>query len=130
MTTTVNPAVRTLSVLVVDDNHDGADSTATLINLYGFEARAVYSTAEALTELAACPADVVVSDLKMSGEDGFSLAARLTSEGRRPLLVAMTGLPGLDRKCRAAGFTHVFLKPTDPQELIRLLCDHASALAL
>ena len=119
-------AAHTLSVLVVDDNRDGADSTADLLNLYGFSARAVYSAVEAEAEYATRPADVVVTDLQMRGEDGYHLAEWLRGRRSCPLLVAMTGVHGAGGRCKAAGFDHFFVKSADPTELVRVLAEHAA----
>lgn len=115
-----------LSVLVVDDNRDGADSTADLLTLYGYPARAVYTASAALAELAARPADAVVADIRLRESDGYSLAERLRGSAARPLLVAVTGLPNVRERCRAAGFDHVFLKPADPARLAEVLFAYAA----
>ncbi|MDB5313897.1 MAG: Chemotaxis protein methyltransferase CheR [Gemmataceae bacterium] len=63
-------ACRSLSVLVVDDYVDAADSLATVLTLCGFPARAVTTTAHALAEATATPPDAVLLDLHLPGMDG------------------------------------------------------------
>lgn len=85
-----------LSVLVVDDDRDTADSLAVLLYLAGYHARAAYGGIEAQRLAAAEWPDVVVLDLLMPGVDGWELAHRLhpAPPARRPLLVALTGCGG------------------------------------
>ena len=61
------PSTR-LSVLVVDDDRDTADSLAMVLQLHGFVATAAYSGAESLDCVSECP-DVVILDLYMPGFD-------------------------------------------------------------
>ena len=84
-----------LSVLVVDDDHDTADTLTTLLHLTGYRARAAYGGIEAQRMAAEEWPDVVILDLLMPGVDGFELAYRLhpLPPGRRPRLIAVTGYP-------------------------------------
>jgi two-component system OmpR family response regulator len=81
------------SVLVVDDLPDAAESLATLLDLYGFPARAATGGADALAACAAELPDVVVLDLLMPGVDGCAVARRLREVygAERPAVVALTG---------------------------------------
>jgi CheY-like chemotaxis protein len=119
------PDPRQLRVLVVDDHPDSAEAAAQLLALHGHDARAVHSCAEALE--AAGGADpfvpeVVLLDVRLPDGDAFTLAADLCRVlPVRPGLIAHTGLPGLDERCRAAGFDHYLLKPADPAVLVDLV---------
>lgn len=85
MITHTPEAVLPLRVLCVDDNRDVADSTAELLRLVGFEARACYDGPTALAEAAAFLPSVCLIDLNMPGMDGDELATRLRAQagGRR-----------------------------------------------
>jgi CheY-like chemotaxis protein len=104
-----------LSVLVVDDDRDTADSLTTLLYLTGYHVRTAYSGIEAQRLAAEDWPDAVILDLVMPGVDGFELAARLDPgpRGRRPFLVAVTGLDGKDerRRAAAAGIDLYLVKP-------------------
>lgn len=114
-----------LSVLVVDDCRDAADSTAGMLGLYGFETKAAYSASEALALAAAQPPDVAVIDIGMPCVDGWELARKLRecSPARRPLLVALTGY-GTDadrKKSDEAGVDLHLTKPVEPGVLVGVL---------
>jgi CheY-like chemotaxis protein len=90
----------------------------------GAEVLACGSAAECFEELRRWPADVLVSDVGMPGEDGYSLIERIRrlppEEGGRIPAMALTAFARLDDRVRAlaAGFqTHV-PKPVEPAELV------------
>lgn len=119
------PNPRQLRVLVVDDHPDSAEATAQLLALHGHDARAVLSCAEARAAVAGADPfapDVVVLDVRLTDGDGFTLAAELCRVlPARPVLIAHTGVPGLEQRCRAAGFDHCLLKPADPEQLEKIV---------
>lgn len=116
---------RPLRVLVVDDYLDGAEALAQLLAYHGHDARSANTRAEALalvSDGAGFAPDVVMLDLRLPDGDGFSLAVELCGVlPAKPVLIAHTGYPGMEEKCRAAGFDHYLLKPTDPVALATLL---------
>ena len=116
------PATRPLNVLVVDDNHDGADSSAMLLRLYGHEVRVARSCAEAVESADAVAPDLVLLDIGLPDGTGYELAATLTGRlERRPVFVAVTGHSHFEERSRAAGIDHHFLKPVEPRLLVELL---------
>jgi CheY-like chemotaxis protein len=121
-----------LSVLVVDDYPDAANTLARVLTLYGHAARAAFSGEQALQLAETFAPDVVLLDIGLPGMDGYALVERLCDLlERRPLMVAVTGY-GTERdeqRCRQAGFDHHFLKPVDATTLDKLLQDHAGQLA-
>jgi CheY-like chemotaxis protein len=114
-----------LSVLVVDDDRDTADSLATLLDLHGFSARAAYGGIEAQRMANEEWPDVVIMDLMMPDVDGWELAHRLNPgpRGKRPLLITVTGCPGAEERQRAqeAGIDLYLLKPVIPDLLMKVL---------
>jgi DNA-binding response OmpR family regulator len=111
-----------LSVLVVDDLRDAADSLADILRAFGHEARTAYTPTEAVIAVGDFAPDVILMDIGIPGLDGYRLARKLCGLlDRRPLLVAVTGCGGLEERSREEGFDHHFLKPADPQELLDVL---------
>jgi DNA-binding response OmpR family regulator len=116
-----------LSVLVVEDNRDGADSTADLLQLYGHRV-SVTLTGKAALELAADDSpDVVLLDIRLPDVSGWDVARRLREQaegtGKRPLLIAVTGCGAeVDRRrSAAAGIDLHLVKPVEPGVLVGIL---------
>jgi CheY-like chemotaxis protein len=118
-----------LSVLVVDDERDGAETRAILLREFGHQVRTAHTPTAATIAVGTSPADVVLMDIGLPGMDGYRLARRLCErQGRKPLLVAITGYGNLDEQSRDEGFDYHFLKPFDPARLLTLLAAHAGSL--
>ncbi len=128
----MDPADR-LRVLVVDDDPDAVDSTATLVALAGFDARTATSGEEALRVAEEYPPDVVLLDLMMPGMDGYELAGHLRERFafRRPFLVAVSGCvtPDEHRRSATAGLDLHLDKPVEPAVLVGVLKRFARVLA-
>jgi CheY-like chemotaxis protein len=120
-------------VLVVDDNHDAAQTVAAFLELAGHGVRAVTDGAQALACVADFGPNVVVLDIGLPGIDGFQLARRLreTAETKGALLIAVTGYGQESDRQRAvdAGFDHYLVKPASPSELSQLIADWRAAAA-
>lgn len=74
---------------------------------------------EALEKMRACPADIVVSDIRMPGMDGLSLAEELASIYPETRVIILTGFPDFEYAQRAIRY-HVVdfvLKPTSAEKL-------------
>src|SRR4051812_8720569 len=82
-----------LRVLVVEDNVDGAQSTAQLLHLYGFEPLVALDGLAALREAENGPPDVVLLDIGLPGLNGYEVARRLREQARNktPFFIAITG---------------------------------------
>jgi PAS domain S-box-containing protein len=107
-------------VLVVDDNHDAADSMAMLVEFAGGTTRAVYSGAAALELLEAFGPDVVLLDIGMPGMDGYEACRRIRAKyGDSISVVAVSGWGQQSDKDFAArvGFDAHLTKPADPEAL-------------
>jgi PAS domain S-box-containing protein len=117
-------SLRGLRVLVVDDDPDGLELAALVLVNAGAEVRASRSPAAAIAVLEDWPADILVTDLEMPGEDGVSLlrrARRLTTLGGRRLpALALTAYGRAEDRIRAlgAGFNLHLGKPASPAELV------------
>ncbi|KQQ32028.1 histidine kinase [Duganella sp. Leaf126] len=111
-------------VLVVDDNHDAADTLAALLAAEGFHTRAVYGGEEAVAAAAHARPDIVILDLGMPGMDGYDAARAIRQQPGAAdiLLIALTGWGQSDARRRTldAGFDHHLVKPVDLEQIIAL----------
>jgi CheY-like chemotaxis protein len=114
-----------LHILVVDDVADVADSSAELLNLWGYVARAHYSGAAALASARVRRPDVVLLDLAMPRMDGFRFAALFRALPRCAAvpIVAVSGYstPEYIARARATGIRYFLLKASHPDRLRELL---------
>jgi CheY-like chemotaxis protein len=116
-----------IRVLVVDDEPSASEALGLLLDSCGAEARIAGSAAEALAVLEAWQPDVLVSDIAMPGEDGYSLIrkTRLLAPGRGGLTpaVALTAFAKIEDRVTilAAGFQMYLSKPANPNELIAVV---------
>ncbi|HEV7500339.1 MAG TPA: hybrid sensor histidine kinase/response regulator, partial [Vicinamibacteria bacterium] len=74
---TETSSLRDLTVLVVDDQEDARELMCAALGRYGARVIAVDSTAAALEALDRDRPDVILSDLEMPGEDGYSLIRKV-----------------------------------------------------
>jgi len=114
-----------LRILVVDDNHDAADSLAQLLEAYGHSAEVAYGGEEAVQSATRSAFDVALVDIGMPSVDGFQVAERISKQptAKDTLLVAITGWgEQSDRtRSRQAGFAYHLTKPVDIDALASLL---------
>ena len=121
--------LRGLAVLIVDDSPDTLRMLTVLLQEAGARVHTADSARTALSLIAQHRPDVLVSDLAMPGEDGFSLIAKVRAlppelGGEIPA-IALTAHVRLADRARAlsAGFQMFIAKPLEPQELISVLGD-------
>ena len=111
-----------LKILVVDDEADAREVVSTALAQCGARTAAVSSAREAMQIIPEFTPDVVVSDIAMPGEDGYSLVRRIRgmkSEMAAVPVVALTAFTQPDDRRRAirAGFKHFVPKPVEIDEL-------------
>jgi two-component system, chemotaxis family, CheB/CheR fusion protein len=114
-------------VLVVDDNRDAAESLAMFLKLSGHETYIAHDGLEAVEKAAQLSPDLILLDIGLPKINGLEAARRIRalSQGKRPVLVALTGwAQDADRqKAREAGFNAHVVKPVDPDVLANLLVE-------
>lgn len=117
--------VRKLRVLVVDDNHDCADSLSSLVNLWGNDVQTAYDGSAALALTVDRQPEVALLDLSMPKMDGCQLARQLRQQRdfADMLLIAVTGWTDQANQllCVEAGFDNYLVKPIDLARLKILL---------
>ena len=112
------PAPRAAKVLVVDDDPGIRDVLIDYLSRQGFDARGAADGREMDQALARDPADVVVLDLMMPGEDGLSICRRLAESGPPVIMLSAMGedtdrIVGLE-----LGAADYLPKPCNPRELL------------
>ncbi|HSW04306.1 response regulator [Aquabacterium sp.] len=104
-------------VMVVEDNPDVAETTATMLTLFGHAVCVAHDGGQALAQVQAFAPEVVLLDIGLPLMDGYELARRLRQlpQTRDALLVALTGYgqPADRQRGREAGFDEHLLKPVD-----------------
>ncbi len=121
------PALRGTQILLVDDDQDALDIMTLVLTEAGAAVRTAASATEAMALLRWIQPDVLVSDLAMPDEDGYSLIRNLRAieraSGRETPAVALTAYVRVQDRARAvaAGFNVFVEKPVDPEELIAVL---------
>jgi CheY-like chemotaxis protein len=115
----------TRRVLVVDDNHDSAESLALLLQLTGYEVNMAHDGLEAVEAAAKLLPQVVLLDIGMPNLNGYDAARHIRQQawGKDMVLIALTGWgQEQDReRTREAGFNAHLLKPVDHDSLMKLL---------
>jgi PAS domain S-box-containing protein len=124
-TQAVAPEVPPLRILLVDDNHDSADSLAMLLELKGHEVRIAYGGEQALEIAPRFVPQLAVIDIAMPKMDGYATLAalRVMPELAGTMFVAMTGFGhASDREqTRTAGFHAHLVKPVELAQFDALL---------
>jgi PAS domain S-box-containing protein len=104
-------------VLVVDDNHDAADSLGMLLQFLGAEVFVAHDGHAALAAIRNYQPAVVLLDLGMPGMNGLEVARRIREDpvSRGITLVALTGWGQREdrRRTTEAGFDYHLVKPAD-----------------
>jgi PAS domain S-box-containing protein len=112
-------------IMVVDDNRDSADSTASVLRVLGHDVLSAYDGPSALELARRMRPDVVLLDLAMPGTDGFETLKLLRVQPGmyKSFVIAMTGYGSEEDKQRTrdAGFDAHLVKPIELDSLMRLL---------
>jgi CheY-like chemotaxis protein len=117
--------------MVIDDENDARELIETVLRQYGAEVIAVSSAAEAYSLITETPPqerpDVMVTDIGMPDEDGYSLIRRVREwergRGAHIPAVALTAYGRVEDRVRAlnSGFQMHVAKPVDPDELVAVI---------
>jgi len=119
----VSPSLLGVRVLVVDDQLDTREFVTIVLEQCQAEVRAVASVQEALQIIQEWKPDVLVSDIGMPQEDGYSLIRKLRSQspelGRNIPAAALTAYARAEDRMRAIqeGYQLHLPKPVEPAEL-------------
>lgn len=125
----VMTAPRPIRVLCVDDNRDLADTTAAVVQLFGYEVTVCYDGPTAIRLAGAAGPDICLIDLNMPAMPGDELAVRIRQlhPDRKVILVAVTAMSSEEarERTRRAGFDLHLVKPVDPSKLLGVISELA-----
>jgi CheY-like chemotaxis protein len=112
-------------VLIVDDNDDGAESLAMLLELAGHQTWKAHDGLEAITAAGRVRPDVVLLDIGLPRLNGYEACREIRKQpwGKNLVLIALTGW-GQDEdrlQSRDAGFDAHMVKPVDHDKLLEFL---------
>ncbi len=117
------PAVRRLDairVLLVEDDDDTREAVRLTLESCGASVAAVATAGEARRDMLGSAPDVLISDIRMPEEDGYSLIRSLRGAGIATPAIALTAYARREDAddARAAGFQMHLPKPVDSARLI------------
>jgi len=128
-----------LRVLVVDSDVDSCELLAILFAEYGIETTIATCASEAIEQIQQAPPDLLISEILLPGEDGYSLIHQVkTLETALHVQIPAIALTAMftgehDRiYTLAVGFCRHLLKPFDMDELmatVACLTGQSSAIA-
>lgn len=127
------PSLEDVKVLLVDDDPDTLQILRVMLVETKAQVEVAASAAEALAKLHWFQPQVLVSDLAMPGEDGFSLIGKVKAQamaaGQDIPAIALTSYVRVEDRTRAlaAGFNMFVPKPVEPEELIKAIANLAEA---
>jgi CheY-like chemotaxis protein len=134
-TSNVTPgALGAMSVLLVEDDEDARLLLTQTLEYFGARVFPVASASEAVRMLEEHHADVLVSDLRLPGDDGFALIEQLRSRPDPDIAsipaaaITASHLTEDRRHALASGYQLHLQKPVDPDELVSAILTLADML--
>jgi CheY-like chemotaxis protein len=123
-----------LRLLVVDNDPDTRELLTVMFVGDGAEVIAVASAREALAALERLKPNILISDIKLPGEDGYTLIRKARNwqakHGEQILAIALTGCARNEDRIRAllAGFDQHVSKPVDLNDFAAMVANLASRI--
>ncbi len=119
-------ALRGARIMVVDDHPDARTFMKRLLGAYGATVFTAGSAPEAMDLLTHEPMDILVSDISMPGEDGYSLIRHvraLPTPANRIAAIAVTAYAQDKDRAKAldSGFQMHLPKPIEPADLLAII---------
>jgi PAS domain S-box-containing protein len=116
-----------MQLVIVEDDPDSLEMLRMVVRLHGANVRTATTTAEALEMLQQQLPDVLVADIGLPDEDGYTLIRRtkmLANEKNKHVrTIALTGYAGEQegKRALASGFQLYLSKPTEPRRLVEAI---------
>jgi len=110
-------------VLVVEDHDDARELVAGVLEGAGARVLSASTAQEAVDLATDVRPEVLVADVGLPGEDGYSLLARIRAMVPEIPALALTAYARASDRDRAmaAGFQQHVVKPADPEQLLRVI---------
>ncbi|MEO8206792.1 MAG: PAS domain S-box protein [Chthoniobacterales bacterium] len=114
-------------VLVVDDEADARELVRRLLEMAGAKVSMAASAAEAMESILAAPPDVLICDIGMPKEDGYSLIQKLRARKKKEEnalpAIALTAYARAEDRTKAirSGFQNHLAKPVEAAELLAIV---------
>jgi signal transduction histidine kinase len=124
---TAELSLKGIRVLVVDDDTDSRAVIGEMLLQFGAEVLTAASAHDALQALELWSPDVLLSDIEMPNEDGYSLLQKIRSrDGNSGGLIPAAALTAYGRsedrvRALTAGYQIYLTKPVDPHELAQVV---------
>jgi CheY-like chemotaxis protein len=114
-------------VLVVDDDPDTRELVRVVLTECGADVRIAAAAAEGWALLRQWNSDVILSDVGMPEQDGYTFIEKVRADGIRVPAAALTAYARSSDRVRAlsAGFQAHLAKPAEPAELVALVASLA-----
>jgi CheY-like chemotaxis protein len=111
--------LNSLRILVVDDDSDNLELTSIILETYGVQVMKAASASEALKIVRQFELDVLVSDIAMPEQDGYSLIRQVRQVTQIPA-IALTALAMPEERSMAlkSGFQLYLTKPVELMDLV------------
>lgn len=125
-----------LLILVVDDEEDTRQLLVQSLTFYGATVETADSAEEALTAIEDKNPDILVSDIGMPGEDGYTLIRKvrnLSNEQHKNIpAIALTAFTRAQDRVRAltSGYQNHVAKPVEPDELATVIASLTGRLEI
>jgi DNA-binding response OmpR family regulator len=119
-------ALRSLRIVIAEDDRDTALSLTMILGDEGHDTRTVSSGRNVMGAVIDFDPDVVLLDINMPGLSGWEVARTIRSRrgNERPMIIGISGeyTQGADRiLSEILGLNHYLVKPYDPKTLLALI---------
>jgi len=119
------PARESLRILVVDDNQDGAESLAALLQIRGFTVSTAFDGEQALAAAESFRPDLILLDIGLPKLNGYevcrAIKARPWATDTRVIAITGWGDPKSRQAATEAGFDRHFVKPIANEQLLETI---------
>jgi CheY-like chemotaxis protein len=128
------PELEAVRVLILEDDDDTRELLADILDVYKMRVSTAADVPGALQLIERAPPDIIVSDIGLSGEDGYVFIQKLraipANRGGKIPAIALTAYARVEDRTKAllAGFNMHIPKPVDPAELMAALSSFATLL--
>ncbi|MGH7987441.1 MAG: chemotaxis protein CheB, partial [Candidatus Binataceae bacterium] len=117
------PTPANKKVVIIDDNRDGADALAFLLESDGYDVRIAYDGPAGIGIANEFKPEIAIIDIGLPEMDGYEVARRMRELLPEALLLALSGWR-IDRRhgrARDSKFDHFLRKPIEVKELAKLI---------